>query len=187
MPGEDCTDTETRFHKRVRQWRARNDERGAALVEFGLVIPIFVMLILGSVTLGLAYNDNNSLNNGAREAGRFAATLPVDTMNVWLNDVADAAEVATNGAVSDGATGSEICIAYVYPAGDEAHDQTTVLFRDASGTTVTPGAYCFEDGRPNDERRVQVLLGRESQVQAIVYTRNIELEARSVVRYERGE
>ncbi len=187
MPGEDCTDTEIKSHRWVRQLRTWHDERGAALVEFGLVIPIFVMLILGSVTLGLAYNDNNSLNNGAREAGRFAATLPVDTINVWLNDVADAAEVATDGAVSDTATGSEICVAYVYPAGTEPNDQTTLLFRDASGTTITSGAFCFDDGRPNDERRVQVQLGRESQVQAIVYTRNVELEARSVVRYERAD
>ena len=53
-----------------RRRAASNGERGSVLVEFGLVVPIFVTLVIGAATLGLSYNANNSLNNAARESAR---------------------------------------------------------------------------------------------------------------------
>lgn len=48
------------------------DRRGQALVEFALVIPVFLLLIMGIVDLGRAVYANNTVNNAAREAGRRA-------------------------------------------------------------------------------------------------------------------
>lgn len=167
--------------------RQAADERGGALVEFGVVIPIFVTLILGSVTMGMSYNMNNSLNNGARESARYGATLPIDgDIASWLGHVADAAEASTSGNLGAAIESRQLCIAFVHPAGVDDNDRTTVLLRDSDGTVMAAGAPCFEDGRPDSERRVQVQISRETEIQAVVVDSTVQLEAASVVRYERS-
>jgi hypothetical protein len=47
--------------------------RGQGLVEFALVLPIFMVILIGMVDLGRAIWANNSVANAAREAARFAA------------------------------------------------------------------------------------------------------------------
>jgi len=52
--------------------------RGSALVEFALVAPILVMLILLMVQYGLVMNRMLTLSHAAREAARYAAVHPQD-------------------------------------------------------------------------------------------------------------
>jgi Flp pilus assembly protein TadG len=51
---------------------------GATAVEFAIVLPILLMLLLGIISVGLLYNQQLTLTQAAREGARFAATLPVD-------------------------------------------------------------------------------------------------------------
>lgn len=53
--------------------RARQREDGAALVEFALVLPILSLFLFGIVQFGLAYDQKQSMNSGAREGARLAA------------------------------------------------------------------------------------------------------------------
>jgi Flp pilus assembly protein TadG len=48
-------------------------ERGAAAVEFALVLPILVMILLGIVDFGLEINSQAILANAAREGARVAS------------------------------------------------------------------------------------------------------------------
>jgi Flp pilus assembly protein TadG len=50
--------------------RARNARRGAALVEFALVAPIFLLFVVGSVELGRALVVQEALTNASREGAR---------------------------------------------------------------------------------------------------------------------
>src|SRR5438309_5140110 len=52
--------------------RARSDD-GQALVEFALVLPVFVVLLLGIGLFGLALNDWIDETQVASQAARFAA------------------------------------------------------------------------------------------------------------------
>jgi hypothetical protein len=52
--------------------RGRRRTRGQALVEFALVLPIFLAMLLGIVDLGRVIWANNALAGAAREAARFA-------------------------------------------------------------------------------------------------------------------
>jgi len=52
--------------------------RGSALVEFALVAPILVVLILLMVQYGLIMNRMLTLSHAAREAARYAAVHPQD-------------------------------------------------------------------------------------------------------------
>ena len=46
--------------------------RGQALVEFALILPVFVFLMVGVFDLGHVVWANNALSNATREAARFA-------------------------------------------------------------------------------------------------------------------
>jgi hypothetical protein len=47
--------------------------KGAALVEFALMAPLFLLLVLGTIEGGQALETSNILTAGVREAGRLAA------------------------------------------------------------------------------------------------------------------
>lgn len=51
-------------------WRS---ERGAVAVEFALVLPVLLALVLGIVEFGRAYNAQISVTHAAREAARTMA------------------------------------------------------------------------------------------------------------------
>ena len=52
---------------------SRASERGAVAVEFAILAPILVMLLLGIMEFGRAYNAQASLSSAAREGVRVMA------------------------------------------------------------------------------------------------------------------
>lgn len=52
--------------------KRRGAHRGQSLVEFALVLPIFLMLLVGVFDLGHVVWANNAISTAAREATRFA-------------------------------------------------------------------------------------------------------------------
>lgn len=52
--------------------RQRDRRKGQALVEFALVIPLFLLLLVGLFDLGRAVFAYNTLTNAAREGARIA-------------------------------------------------------------------------------------------------------------------
>jgi Flp pilus assembly protein TadG len=51
----------------------KRDERGAALVEFALIVPVLVMLLMGLIECGRAYNMKLAVEAAAREGARELA------------------------------------------------------------------------------------------------------------------
>lgn len=51
----------------------RRGERGAAAVEFALVLPVLILLVLGVIEFSRVYNVQISLSNAAREGARTMA------------------------------------------------------------------------------------------------------------------
>ena len=52
---------------------SRSNERGAVAVEFALLAPVLVLLLLGIMEFGRAYNVQVSLSSAAREGVRVMA------------------------------------------------------------------------------------------------------------------
>jgi Flp pilus assembly protein TadG len=50
---------------------------GQALVEFAIVIPIFLLILFAIIQLGLLFGGQNSLTNAVRETARYAAPYRV--------------------------------------------------------------------------------------------------------------
>jgi Flp pilus assembly protein TadG len=70
---------------------SRASERGAVAVEFAILAPVLVMLLLGIMEFGRAYNAQASLSAAAREGVRVMAIA---------NNPATARTAAKNTAVS---------------------------------------------------------------------------------------
>jgi Flp pilus assembly protein TadG len=49
-----------------------HDERGQAAVEFALVVPIIIVLLLGIIQVGIAFHDYITLTDAARAGARKA-------------------------------------------------------------------------------------------------------------------
>ena len=62
-----------RSSSRAPRSRAQRRERGAAAVEFALVAPILLSLVVGIVEFSYAYNLQISVTQAAREAARTMA------------------------------------------------------------------------------------------------------------------
>jgi hypothetical protein len=48
-------------------------DRGSNAVEFAIILPILIMLIMGIIQFGVAYNNYIALTHAAREGARLAA------------------------------------------------------------------------------------------------------------------
>lgn len=56
----------------------RPEPRGQTLVEFAIILPVFILVLLGIFDLGRAIYAFNTVNNAAREAGREAIVDQTD-------------------------------------------------------------------------------------------------------------
>jgi hypothetical protein len=53
--------------------RPCNGESGAVLVEFALLLPLILLLVLGVIEFGIVFNNQLSVRQGVREGARQAA------------------------------------------------------------------------------------------------------------------
>ena len=93
------------------------DERGTAAVEFALVVPMLLMVLMGTITAGLTYSHHLSINNAARESARFGASLDYSLpASNWASSVRD--RVLQSYADSSSALpSSNVCVRLVSSSG----------------------------------------------------------------------
>jgi Flp pilus assembly protein TadG len=56
----------------------KNSQRGQSLVEFALLLPVFVFLLFGIIEFGRLWEVTGFLSSAAREAARIAAVTSPD-------------------------------------------------------------------------------------------------------------
>jgi Flp pilus assembly protein TadG len=78
---------------------ASTKERGAAAIEFALVLPILVLLIVGIFEFGRLFNVQLTLSNAAREGARVMA---INDDPSEARSAAIAAAPVLNPAITDG-------------------------------------------------------------------------------------
>jgi Flp pilus assembly protein TadG len=97
-------------------------ERGAAAVEFAIILPVLILLLVGIVEFGRAFQVQATLAAAAREGVRIMA----------LEDDAAAARAATRSA-SDGLdpalSDANIAVAPVSCAGGAGNATVTITYR----------------------------------------------------------
>jgi Flp pilus assembly protein TadG len=53
-------------------------ERGQSLVEFAVILPLLLLIVLGTVDLGMGFKTYIALTNAAREGARWISIHPSD-------------------------------------------------------------------------------------------------------------
>jgi Flp pilus assembly protein TadG len=53
--------------------KGRRSDKGAAVVEFAVLAPLLLLLLLGIIEFGWLFGQLNDVRHGAREGARFAA------------------------------------------------------------------------------------------------------------------
>lgn len=155
--------------------------RGASLVEFALVLPILGALLLGIVTGGFALATKNSMTNAVREASRLGATLPEGAgWDPWASAVKDrAVEVAGDDLEAD-----EICVQMVSvgAGGDTVEGQWP-----AAGCTLSAAAPSTPANVAVGTCVVKVWARGKAELNALVFTQSLTLDADAVSLYERTD
>lgn len=65
--------------RKLRELRARSrSERGTAVVESAIALPVFLLIIFGTVEFGLAFRSYLTTTAAARDSARYAATMGKD-------------------------------------------------------------------------------------------------------------
>lgn len=81
-----------------RLW-GRNGDRGAAAVEFALVLPVLVLLVLGLIEFSRVFNVQISITNAAREGAR---TMAIENDPAVARSAAIGAAPSVTPAISSG-------------------------------------------------------------------------------------
>jgi TadE-like protein len=93
----------------IRNWRhgrhILRPERGQAVVEFALILPVLLLVLFGIVKMGIAATSWSNETHLANEAARFAAVnscsacggQPIET---WIITQGDTGDLKTNGSAT---------------------------------------------------------------------------------------
>lgn len=73
-------------------------ERGGALVELAVVMPLLIILALGVIEGAWAYSQQHAVRSMAREGARVAASYPGDTPGLFAA-ICDADDIVGNASL----------------------------------------------------------------------------------------
>jgi Flp pilus assembly protein TadG len=160
----------------------RASQRGAAIVEFAIVLPFLAMFVMGIFTGGMAFNNKQQITSAARDAARFGATLAEDQCDspadcggkTWAELVRSIAVQRSTGTL----TASGVCVALVSGPG------SAPVPLDAAHTTNGDGSACYADNSADEGLRVQVSVTRGDVLDTVVFRKSLTLQARAIAQFE---
>jgi hypothetical protein len=149
-------------------------ERGAAAVEFALVLPLLVVLMFGMVWTALAYSDHLSVTNAVREGARYGSAIDYSDPS-WATSVRDRVKQVyynAGGTLTD----NEICVRLLQSDG-------TIL---SSWTGTSCGGAPTAPSMSAGSCAVMVWVKKPRKVELVVFpTMHFDIGARSVGYYGR--
>lgn len=101
--------------------RRLRDERGAAALEFALVLPILIMLVMGIIEFSRAYNAKEALQYAVREGARElaingnAGVAQAVTVDRAIGLTLTTAQVTATGCSGAATTTAEVTATYSLP------------------------------------------------------------------------
>ena len=166
-------------------------------MEFALIFPIFMILVLGTIAVGTAFSRQSNVTQAAREASRYGATYDISGPAVgitnWLTAV-DMAVQQSAGAASNPLGGYDYrCVAVVKitnPAvgvpltvdAAKSHYMATLTgSASTTGTTSCPGT---SPALIRGASYVQVVLSRNVNLFVLFANPTLHLDAVSTTPYE---
>jgi Flp pilus assembly protein TadG len=115
-----------------RRWQ---DERGAAAVEFALVMPILILMLFGIIEFARAWNVRQTLTDAAREGARVAVVNNAMMPAAMLQD--SVRQVVRNTAIRAGLDLTQLTITPTgVGVGETARVQLTYVYNPMIGLVL---------------------------------------------------
>lgn len=165
-----------------------------AIVELALVIVIFVMIVLGALTGGLAYNRKITLTDASRVAARYGTThampttysancstgTPSSSLGQFLVDVACDAIDNAQGELNENTSGRTICVTY-----SDLGTETMLEWGATNSGTPTSGSCPGVAFSPSStDKEVEVVVQRTANFDIVVWSQTLTLQSQAFGRYE---
>ena len=161
-------------------------ESGAALVEFALLLPVFMALVLGMFSGGLIYNQKMDLTHASREGARYGAAIDkaqrFSNQQSWASNVRDLVVARSGGDLTAGSgttagiSTDGVCVALVFGS--------TPTATDINHTTAGGTSACFTDSSSDTGTRVQVSARKAGKLEVLFFARVMTLTANATAHYE---
>jgi Flp pilus assembly protein TadG len=143
----------------VPQTERLRGERGAALVEMALILPVFLLIIFGGITAAIAYEHKGDVVYAVRDGARYGATVPQDqcdtTSNCGSRNWAQLVQYVTAQRSEGALSTSQICVALVDGSTGAVYVRSPGVYSTGTSTTF-PTTGCFNDGNADTGKRVHV-------------------------------
>lgn len=159
-------------------------ERGSALVEFAIILPMVLMLAFGIMTAGITYNHKIDLTHAAREGARYGATLPqlqcAGSPNpcgsqTWAQVVQSVVVERAMGTV----TASQVCVSLV------TGNPGAVLASGFSVNSPNGDGTCYSDGNGDSGKRVQVAITKTGdKIDGLLFKIPVTLTSQATAKFE---
>jgi Flp pilus assembly protein TadG len=150
------------------------------MVEFALILPIVVSLLMGMVTGGLAYNKKIAVTDAVRGAARYGATLG-DSLT-FAASVRDRLVQLSAGELTNG----DVCVELVRGG---SPNTVTRSWYAAAGNSSCPAQFGTTPTTPTVSAGycvVKVWAMKEAKLQAVLVNSDLKLKAGNVASFERG-
>ena len=124
-------------------------ERGQTLVEFALVLPVFLLIVFGLIDVGRLVYTNSALSQAAREGARLAAAEAG-----WIGDTSTPACVADESLITASNPGAHVCptdIPALKSHVSDAANRMTVLLGPVTDIHISCNAGTVDDLAPSGE------------------------------------
>jgi Flp pilus assembly protein TadG len=170
-------------------------ERGAAMVEFVLILPVFLLIVFGGITAALSYEHKAETVHAVRDGARYGATVPLGQCDTtascgnrnWAQLVQYVTAQRSDGTLSTDPATNQICVSLV-----TGTTGTTVFAGHPGGVYTTgtnstfPTAGCFsENGNVDTGTRVHVSAVRGGDKINLVFSSiPITVSSNGTARYE---
>ena len=114
--------------KKLFKSKKGKNEDGQAMVEFALILPIFLLILCGILDFGWLFYNQLSLNNACREGARYAVVNTADGADTQaiINHIEN---TTTTVFANDGV---DLTVTYSSPSDPTAGDITVTLEADIS-------------------------------------------------------
>jgi Flp pilus assembly protein TadG len=122
--------------KAVLAMRRRNGapggaRRGQSIVELALALPLLMLILLGTIDLGMMFHDYIQLRNASREGAGYGAHFPNDSTGIALR--------VTRHGVPAGTTVSSSCTSCTTSGGVPTGTGTVAVTAQSTFSPITLG------------------------------------------------
>lgn len=97
-----------------------NQRRGAAAVEFAVLVPLFLMLVMGTWEMGTALTAGTKMAAAVREGGRLASMDYSDTLNAGETINAKVVKDIKNFLTASGIPGDDVTVTITHADGENS-------------------------------------------------------------------